>query len=107
MTRRRPPQPKPAQQSLPPGRPPGTPNAKPGQVVAVHQCINPKCRSTEHERYRLVSCVAHGGFTAAGVEYSHVVRRRTKCLNCGTRRIDKFLENHPPEANPGEENEPE
>ncbi len=87
-----------------PGRPQGSTNAEAGQVVAVHQC--PGCKSTERERYRFAACVAHGGVTAAGVAHSHVVSRRTKCLACGKSRIDKFLENRQPDANPGDENEP-
>lgn len=89
----------------PQGRPQGATNAPAGQVVVVPQC--PYCRSSDREKYRFVSCTAHGGYTAAGVEYSHVVRRRTKCLSCSKTRIDKFLENRAPEVNPGEENEPE
>lgn len=87
-----------------PGRPQGSTNAEVGQVVAVHQCK--QCKSSERERYRLVNCVAHGGVTASGIRYSHVVFRRTKCKQCGTSRVDKFLENRAPDVSPGSECEP-
>lgn len=87
------------------GRPAGSKNSPVGDVVIVPQC--PYCRSSDREPYRFVSCVEHGGHTAAGVEYSHVVRRRTRCLACNRVRTDKFLENRMPEKNPGDEDEPE
>lgn len=86
------------------GRPQGAGNVKTIQSVQTPAC--PVCGKTDRERYRLLSAVQHGGFTANGREYSHVVNRRTKCKACGEPRIDRFFENRMPEASPGEENEP-
>lgn len=75
------------------------------QTVYLSRC--PKCGKTDRAKYRLTGSVAHAGTTSDGQEYTHVVRRRTKCLSCGKPRIDRFFENRAPEANPGDENEPE
>lgn len=93
-----------AEQPKPKGRPKGASNIEFGVVVVVPQC--PVCKSSARERYRLVSYTKHGGITSSGYEYSHTVKRRTRCTNCGKRRIDTFLENAVPKANPGEVNEP-
>lgn len=93
-----------AEQPKPKGRPKGAGNVELGNVLVVAQC--PRCKSSERERYRLVSCTPHGGVTSSGFEYSHTVKRRTRCTNCGKRRIDTFLENAIPKANPGQVNEP-
>lgn len=88
----------------PKGRPQGSPNVTTTQLVRLPQC--PSCKTTDRGRYYFVSAIDHGGITADGYEYSHVVRRRTTCAHCGQTRIDKFLENSAPAANPGDENEP-
>lgn len=86
------------------GRPRGSQNVPTLQLIATPRC--PKCGSTDRERYRFVSSVRHGGITSSGLEYTHTVRRRTRCLACQQVRIDVFLENSVPLANPGDENEP-
>lgn len=87
------------------GRPQGSTNVEVTQIVDVSRC--PECGKTDRSRYHFVSCIEHGGVTSAGREYTHTVKRRTECLNCNRRRIDTFHENRVPDANPGEENEPE
>lgn len=87
------------------GRPAGAKNVKETQLVQTPAC--PWCKITDRSAYRFVSAVAHGGVRADGTPYSHVVARRCQCLGCGKRRIDKFFENRVPDANPGDEDEPD
>ena len=87
------------------GRPTGSTNVK--TIQSVHPAACPHCGKTDREPYRLASVIAHGGVTATGREYSHVVNRRTKCRACGQARIDRYFENRAPEASPGDECEPE
>lgn len=88
------------------GRPKGAKNSELGQVLVVAQC--PLCKSSDRERYRLVAVIEHGGVTSTGFEYSHTVKRRTRCKTPGCLKVrtDTFLENSAPQVNPGEENEP-
>jgi hypothetical protein len=87
------------------GRPKGSRNVEKTQIVDLPRC--PYCSKTDRTPYRLVNSVNHGGVTAEGRAYTHVISRRTSCMACGRTRIDKFLENQVPEANPGDENEPD
>jgi hypothetical protein len=87
------------------GRPQGSANVEATQIVDTPRC--PTCGKTDRTPYRLVNSVNHGGMTSEGRLYTHVVSRRTSCTACSKVRIDKFFENRVPEANPGDENEPE
>lgn len=87
------------------GRPAGSKNVNTTQILDTPRC--PGCGKTDRTRYRFVGAVEHGGFMSDGREYTHVVSRRTRCLACEKVRIDKFFENRSPEADPGEENEPD
>lgn len=86
------------------GRPKAAKNVTTTQIVATPRC--PVCGCTDRSPYRLVNCVDFAGVTSAGVSYTHVVSRRTKCSNCAKVRIDKFFESRTPAASPGDENEP-
>lgn len=59
-------------------------------TVATSRC--PTCGSTDRDPYYGVKTMAHGGITADGDLYTHVVWRRTRCCACGQIRIDKSFE---------------
>lgn len=62
--------------------------------VAASRC--PTCGSTERAGYS--GCVEQeiAGSDANGRPYTHIVRKRTKCLKCGQARIDRMYENKRP-----------
>lgn len=54
----------------------------------------PKCRSTEREPYFGAPLEQEfSGTRPNGQAYTHIVRRRTRCKNCGQARIDRTYEN--------------
>ena len=61
-------------------------------IVQMEQSRCPTCGSTERGDY--YNCVAseHSGIDPSGRPYTHVIRRRTKCI-CGQARIDRSYEN--------------
>lgn len=64
-------------------------------VVTANASRCPKCQSTERERYFKTVEVAIGGRELDGNEYTHVVRRWTRCKACGQARIDRSCEYRP------------
>lgn len=74
------------------GRPEGSPNVqRDSGEVQLSRCK--KCDSTDREKYFGTPTE----FAIAGVKdgkpYTHIVRKRTKCSNCGQQRLDSFYEN--------------
>jgi hypothetical protein len=67
------------------------------------QCPNKDCRSTRRGPYRSREVQAFAG-EHNGRPYTHIVRRRTVCLDCGQARIDRSYENWP-NGDPGEAHE--
>lgn len=62
-------------------------------LVDVPSAACPKCKSTNRERYTSVRTMAIAGTLKDGTRYTHIVWRRTRCQNCGQRRIDRTHEN--------------
>jgi len=60
------------------------------QTVATSRC--PSCGSTQRGPYYGTTVNAVPGLDSSGNAYTHVVRRRTKCKNCGARRIDRTFD---------------
>lgn len=75
------------------GRPEGSKNKSYDQATANPSRCRP-CGSTERAPY-MGSPVEHKitGVDLQGHHYTHVVFRRTKCLNCGQVRTDRSYEN--------------
>jgi len=62
------------------------------QVEAgVTRC--PACGSSSRTAYFAVTAQEHGGISPDGKPYTHIVRRRTVCRNCGQHRVDRCYEN--------------
>lgn len=76
------------------GRPAGS-QSKERSFARVDPSRCRACDSTERRPYigSPIVCEFAGEF--AGKSYTHVVRRRTACKNCGQHRIDVFYENRP------------
>lgn len=72
------------------GRPAGARNVEETVDVFASRC--PKCGSTEREGYESKTVQPYATIHR-GVEYSHIVRRRCRCSNCGQTRIDRTYEN--------------
>lgn len=62
-------------------------------VNQVEESRCPKCDSTEREDYHNSTEQEFGGTDPKGKPYTHIVRRRTKCVACGQERIDRSYEN--------------
>ena len=75
------------------GRPPGQTMAPAPAVVTVPTSRCPKCDSTERTPYFGCTEQEHDGVDEKGRPFTHIVRRRTRCLNCGQARIDRSHEN--------------
>lgn len=74
------------------GRPAGSPNREVDHAEAkVTRCE--KCGSTERTPYFNRHEQAIAGLDGEGDPYTHIIRRRTKCLECGQHRIDRHHEN--------------
>jgi hypothetical protein len=52
----------------------------------------PSCGSAKREDYHNVRRLPFGGITPDGRAYTHVIWRRTRCLDCGQARDDKSFE---------------
>ena len=76
-----------------PGRPKGS---KGGTIetITVEPSRCPLCGSTRRSDYYGKTEQAFRG-EHHGQPFTHIVRRRTKCLNCGQLRVDRFYENRP------------
>ena len=78
-----------------PGRPKGSTNADP-DVNTVEPSRCQRCGSTRRGDYYGKTEQAFQG-VQNGLPFTHIVRRRTKCLDCGQVRIDRAYENRPKE----------
>lgn len=80
------------------GRPAGRKNAEYDSAEGeLTRCG--KCGSTDREAYFGDPIVQEfSGVDEAGRPYTHIVRRRTRCRNCGQLRIDMHKENRVPDA---------
>ena len=78
-----------------PGRPAGSPNQKLSQAEAKPSHC-PKCGSARRGPYRAKQVQEfHSTDSATGEPFTHIIRRRTVCLDCGQHRVDRALENRP------------
>jgi hypothetical protein len=73
------------------GRPLGAKNIDAGQIVEMSRCIKENCRSTERTPYRTTAVQKYEGMRN-GEPFTHIVRRRTRCLACDQTRIDTSYE---------------
>ena len=78
-----------------PGRPKGSTNAD-ADVITVEPSRCKRCGSTRRGDYYGKTEQAFQG-VQDGLPFTHIVRRRTKCLDCGQVRIDRAYENRPGE----------
>lgn len=76
-----------------PGRPPGSPTTRIEVRGALTRC--PRCGSTERGAYLNGTVQEIAGHTG-GEPFTHIVRRRCRCSNCGQLRIDRTYENRVP-----------
>lgn len=74
------------------GRPKGSPNVAAVVDVQLSQC--PRCESTRRSEYLDRHLQEYSG-TTMGRKYNRIVRRRTRCLDCGQLRIDRAFEFEP------------
>jgi len=79
-----------------PGRPQGS-QQQDAAVATIEpsRCVNPQCLSTRRSDYWGKTVQEYAGLTPGGMPYTHIVRRRCKCLDCGQVRVDKTFENEP------------
>jgi hypothetical protein len=75
----------------PTGRPLGSPNVRETAVAVPSRCN--ACGSTERGPYLDKTELEFGGVDGAGQLFTHIVRRRVQCENCGQLRIDVTREN--------------
>lgn len=76
------------------GRPEGSRNKSyPEALVEPSRC--PKCGSTNRSAYLSKHEQTFAGLDASGQPYTHIIRQRTSCDDCGQHRIDRTLENRP------------
>lgn len=74
------------------GRPQGSGNVKrDAGEVKLSRCK--KCDSTDREKYFGTPTEFEITGIKDGQEYTHIVRKRTKCKACGQQRLDSFYEN--------------
>lgn len=76
------------------GRPRGSKN-KPLDHAEGHLTRCPKCECTSRTAYTSKVEQAFAGTDEHGHPYTHIIRRRTSCTDCGQHRIDRFYENRP------------
>lgn len=84
-----------AKRSTSPGRPAGSPNVTTTAEASPSRC--PQCDSTKRGPYLSRQEQEYSG-THDGQPYTHIVRRRCECRDCGQMRIDRTFENHPQPA---------
>lgn len=76
------------------GRPKGSKNRRlPHAHAETTRC--PACGSTRRAKYVNRNEHEFAGTDSDGRPYTHVVKRRTSCLDCGQHRIDRHFENRP------------
>ncbi len=75
------------------GRPKGSKTKERDETTAeLSRCQ--KCGSTERAPYTSKLVQEYAG-VIDGKPFTRIVRRRTKCLDCGQHRVDRFYENRP------------
>lgn len=80
-----------------PGRPTGSPNVTQTAEASPSRC--PVCQSSRRDRYLDRHVQEHNG-ESNGQPFTHIVRRRCRCSDCGQMRIDRALE-YWPQGDPG------
>lgn len=75
------------------GRPAGSANVKATADAAASRC--PACGSTNRNAYEGTPNVQEYSGESNGQPYTHIVRRRCQCADCGQYRIDRTFENIP------------
>lgn len=76
------------------GRPAGSRTKNSPETTAeLSRC--PKCLSTERAAYTNRHEQAYAGLDGFNQPFTHIIRQRTHCLDCGQHRIDRSLENRP------------
>lgn len=78
----------------PKGRPAGS-RTKNSPVADVELSRCPKCGSTNRAAYTSKNVQAFASLDSHGQPYTHIIRQRTSCTDCGQHRIDRTLENRP------------
>lgn len=76
-----------------PGRPVGARNKQ--LEHADGELTRCKCGSTRRASYFNRQVQTLVGLDAKGRPYTHLVKRRTACLDCGQHRVDRHYENKP------------
>lgn len=85
------------EKTLPKGRPAGSRTKNSPEVPAeLSRC--PKCGSTERTAYTGKHEQTYSGLDPFNQPFTHIIRQRTACVNCGQHRIDRTLENRPSKA---------
>jgi len=76
------------------GRPTGSRTKNSPEVEAeLSRC--PKCGSTERTAYTGKHEQAYAGLDPFNQPFTHIIKQRTACVDCGQHRIDRTLENRP------------
>lgn len=76
----------------------GSKSVQQRDVVTVEPSRCKKCNSTRRAEYKTKQVHNQGGIGPDGLPYTRIVRRLTKCLNCGQARTDRTYEYDPPAA---------
>ena len=76
------------------GRPKGS-RTQPRDHQTVEPSRCPHCGSTEREAYSQTTSQEFAGETPAGDPFTHIVRRWTRCRDCGSPRVDRTFERRP------------
>ena len=73
------------------GRPVGS---KSGDLVwiDVQTARCPKCQSTDRDWYGAVTIQEYEGADPQGRPFNRIIKRRTRCANCGQIRIERTYE---------------
>lgn len=74
------------------GRPEGSGNQEYDHGLAVETRCR-QCDSTDREPYDRKTETEYRGLDPSGNACTHIIRRWTKCANCGQARIDRTYEN--------------
>lgn len=85
------------------GRPKGSPNTSSQVHVLPSRCET--CGSTKRGPYNGHKVISEYAGNHEGQEYTHIIRRRCQCLDCGQWRIDLSFENHPDGGSPDPDDE--
>ena len=68
------------------------------KIVTTDAPRCPSCKSTRREEYTNKQVQQFAGLLPDGTPYSAIIRRNTKCLDCGQARIDRTYEFQPAKA---------